>query len=179
MPLEALHIQSVRCIETLELKTDRQWNWLIGANGAGKSSVLEAIHVLGTGQTWRHGSRHVLREGDDAYLVSAHLSDHFLALRRRGEEREIRYDGEPLGSAWLLLDILPLQSLHEDNSHFVSGTAEGRRRVLDWGIYYADRYYGTVFRQYRRALQQRNAWLKSDHGRPCLAEPPAESPSTR
>ncbi|MGC9217140.1 AAA family ATPase, partial [Acidithiobacillus sp.] len=92
MPLEALHIQSVRCIETLELKTDRQWNWLIGANGAGKSSVLEAIHMLGTGQTWRHGARHVQREGDDAYLVGARLSDHFLALRRRGEEREIRYD---------------------------------------------------------------------------------------
>ncbi|MDD5376128.1 DNA replication and repair protein RecF [Acidithiobacillus sp.] len=163
MPLEALHIQSVRCIKTLDLKADHQWNWLIGANGAGKSSVLEAIHLLGTGQTWRHGFRHVQREGDDAYLVSAQLPDHFLALRRRGDEREIRYDGEPLGSAWQLLDILPLQSLHDDNSHFVSGTAEDRRRVLDWGIYYADRYYGTVFRQYRRALQQRNAWLKSDH----------------
>ncbi|AEM46246.1 DNA replication and repair protein recF [Acidithiobacillus ferrivorans SS3] len=164
MPLEALHIQSVRCIETLDLKADQQWNWLIGANGAGKSSVLEAIHILGTGQSWRRNPRHVQREDDNEYLVSAHLPDHFLALRRRGETREIRYDGESLGSAWMLLDILPLQSLHDDNSHFVAGTAEDRRRVLDWGIYYADHYYGTVFRQYRRALQQRNAWLKSGYG---------------
>ena len=165
MPLEELHIQSVRCIEALSLTANSRWNWLVGANGAGKSSVLEALHILGTGQTWRHSPRYVQRDGAGEYLVSARLSDHFLALRRRGEEREIRYDGEPLVSAWMLLDVLPLQSLHDDNSHFVAGTAEDRRRVLDWGIYYADRYYGMVFRQYRRALQQRNAWLKSGQGR--------------
>lgn len=164
MFLEALQIRSLRCIQTLSLQTSPRWNWLIGPNGAGKSTVLEAIHILGSGQTWRHGPRHVLREGDQEYLLSAQLPDHFLALRRRGEEREIRYDGESISSAWMLLDILPLQSLHDDNSHFVAGTAEDRRRVMDWGIYYADRYYGSVFRDYRRALAQRNAWLKNRHG---------------
>ncbi len=165
MTLETLQIQSLRCIQNLQLSTHARWNWLIGANGAGKSTVLEALHILGTGQTWRHGARHILRDGDAEYLLSVRLTDHFLALRRRGEEREIRYDGESIHSAWELLDILPLQSLHGDNSHFVAGSADDRRRIMDWGIYYVDSYYGTVFREYRRALAQRNAWLKKPQGK--------------
>ncbi len=165
MSLEALQIHSLRCIQEVQLKAHPRWNWLIGANGAGKSTVLEAIHILGTGQTWRHGPKHVLREGAAEYLITARLPGHFLALRRCGEDREIRYDGESIHSAWELLNILPLQTLHNDNSHFVAGSAEDRRRIMDWGIYYADHYYGTVFREYRRALAQRNAWLKQPHGK--------------
>lgn len=164
MPLESLQIRSLRCIEDLQLQTHARWNWLVGANGAGKSTVLEALHILGTGQTWRHGPRNLLRDGKSEYLLSARMPDHFLALRRRGEEREIRYDGESIRSAWELLDIMPLQSLHSENSHFVAGSAEDRRRIMDWGIYYVDAHYGQIFREYRRALAQRNAWLKQPHG---------------
>ncbi len=167
MPLRDLHIEGVRCIKRLHLQADARWNWLVGPNGAGKSSVLEAIHTLGTGQSWRRGLRHLRRDGCQEYLITAHLAqdpaDALIALRRNGEERDIRYDGKSIDSAWSLLDILPIQTLNDQNVHFISDNNESRRRILDWGVFYENQAYGQILRDYRRLLQQRNAWLKSKY----------------
>ena len=163
MPIVELQIENLRSISQLTLRPQPGWNWLLGANGVGKSTILEALHLLATGQSWRRGQRQLIRDGAEHYRLGARLSDsiaEFVGMRRQGEEREIARDGERIHSAWELLDTLPLQAWHEGNAHFVSGTAEERRRILDWGLYYADRRYGVSLREYRQALRQRNAALR-------------------
>ncbi len=165
MAVAGLEIQNLRSISHIHLKAGRRWNWLIGNNGVGKSTVLEAIHLLGTGQSWRHGHRQLVQEGCNAYLVRIAILDQedsiaWLGMHRQGDAREIRFDGRRVDSAWELLDLLPIQAWHEGNAHFASAPAEERRRILDWGVYYADRSYGRLLQEYRRALQQRNAALR-------------------
>ncbi|MEY2342801.1 DNA replication/repair protein RecF [Acidithiobacillus sp. IBUN Pt1247-S3] len=163
MPVVELQIENLRSIAQLRMRPQPGWNWLIGANGVGKSTVLEALHLLASGQSWRRGQRQLIREGSEHYRLGARLNDSsasFIGMRRQGEEREIARDGERIHSAWELLEALPLQAWHEGNAHFVSATAEERRRILDWGLYYADRRYGSSLREYRHALKQRNAALR-------------------
>ncbi|WP_248886420.1 DNA replication and repair protein RecF [Acidithiobacillus acidisediminis] len=163
MPVVELQIENLRSISQLRLHPQPGWNWLIGANGVGKSTVLEALHLLAMGQSWRRGQRQLIRDGSEHYLLGARLSQGnagFVGMRRQGEQRELSRDGERIHSAWELLDTLPLQAWHEGNAHFVSAPAEERRRILDWGLYYADRGYGSTLRAYRHALKQRNAALR-------------------
>jgi len=164
MSIEEVQIENLRRIESLQLQPGPRWNWILGANGVGKSTVLEGIHLLATGQSWRRGQRQLIREGSTAYQLRLRYAatgcSAQIAMRRCGEEREMLHDGERLQSAWQLLDILPLQAWHEGNGQFVSGSAEDRRRILDWGLYYTKRNYGTLLRSYRHALKQRNAALR-------------------
>ncbi|MEL5848069.1 MAG: DNA replication and repair protein RecF [Candidatus Igneacidithiobacillus chanchocoensis] len=163
MPVAELQIQNLRSIAQLRLRPEPGWNWLIGANGVGKSTVLEALHLLAMGQSWRHGQRQLIRDGSEEYLLGVRLyqgNADYIGMRRQGMQRELSCDGERIQSAWELLDALPLQAWHEGNAHFVSASAEERRRILDWGLYYADRLYGKTLREYRHALRQRNAALR-------------------
>ncbi len=176
MSVAELEIQNLRSIRHAHLQAGRRWNWLIGNNGVGKSTVLEAIHLLGTGQSWRHGQRQLVQDGCSAYLVRIGILDQqdsiaWLGMHRHGDAREIRFDGRRVDSAWELLDLLPIQAWHEGNAHFISAPAEERRRILDWGVYYADRNYGRLLQDYRRALQQRNAALRQ-HQNPQAWNPP-------
>ncbi|WP_291510873.1 DNA replication/repair protein RecF [Acidithiobacillus sp.] len=170
MRIAVLEIQDVRCIRHMRLAAGPNWNWLVGPNGAGKSTVLEALHLLGLGQSWRRGPRQLIREGSAGFSLSVlraedlDLNDR-LVLEQRGSERHMRFGGESLSSQWALLELLPIQAIHNANSEFIAGSADDRRRQLDWGIYRRHREYGEQLRQYRRLLAQRNAWLRSHGGR--------------
>jgi len=166
MPVAVLEIRNLRCIEHMQLAAGPRWNRLVGANGAGKSTVLEALHLLGLGQSWRRGPRQLIRDGSSCFLLSVLRNEDLglndrIVLEQNGGERQMRFAGEHLRSQWALLELLPIQAIHSGNSEFIAGSADDRRRQLDWGIYRRHREYGDHLRQYRRLLAQRNAWLRS------------------
>ena len=53
MPLARLAIQQFRNIKACDLELSSGFNFLIGPNGSGKTSVLEAIYLLGHGRSFR------------------------------------------------------------------------------------------------------------------------------
>ena len=53
MYLSWLELTGVRCYETLRFEPDESVNVLVGANGAGKTSVLEAVAYLGLLKSFR------------------------------------------------------------------------------------------------------------------------------
>ena len=53
MPLRRVRITAFRCIAAAELALDAARNYIFGANGAGKTSILEAVFLLGRGRSFR------------------------------------------------------------------------------------------------------------------------------
>ena len=53
MQLLELRIKDLRCIEQAELSFGPGINLITGANGAGKTSIIEAIHLMGYGRSFR------------------------------------------------------------------------------------------------------------------------------
>src|SRR5687768_6385540 len=53
MPLAELRIENLRCIESAALEFSPELNLIAGENGAGKTSILEAIFLLGRGRSFR------------------------------------------------------------------------------------------------------------------------------
>ena len=72
MALTRLHINAFRNIECAQLQPTRGINMLVGENGSGKTSILEAIHYLSVGalsvQTTRTVSFNITRS-NLLYLV--------------------------------------------------------------------------------------------------------------
>jgi DNA replication and repair protein RecF len=74
----ALTIQDLRVIRELEMAPAPGINVISGDNGAGKTSVLEAVYLAGRGRSFRHNeAKPLIREGADEVRVIAKISDSF------------------------------------------------------------------------------------------------------
>lgn len=163
MRLELLQIQSFRNLATVELRPGPGVNWLYGVNGAGKTSVLEAIHVLGRGRSFRTGNLlALLRDGDSGFRVIAETTEpaHRLGLERNRSEWTGRIDRQPCRRMSEFAQAMPLVLVDPENHLLVEGGPAHRRSFIDWGLFHVEHSYLSDWQGYRRLLGQRNAALR-------------------
>jgi DNA replication and repair protein RecF len=170
LALRRVRITDLRCLIEVELALDPTRNYLYGANGAGKTSVLEAIFLLGRGRSFRTRQiRRLVRHGRPGLAVYGEVEEGE-RLRRIGvgfrEGRlEKKIDGEPAAGTAALVEILPVHTIDPSVHDLIQGGPSERRRFLDWGVFHVEHGYLDAWRRYRRVLGQRNAVLKKG-GRP-------------
>lgn len=166
MRLERLQLQKLRNISELSLDLAPGFNVLVGANGAGKTSILEAAFLLSHGRSFRSGAREALvqRGASGLSIFSSVRHDdgtlHRLGLGRVGARWEARLDGEDVLVGQLIRACAVV--CFEPGSHaLIAGAAEERRRFLDWGVFHVEQEFLQAWRRYQRALKQRNSLLRS------------------
>jgi len=149
------------------LEAHPRLNLITGANGAGKTSILEALVVLSKGRSFRPGPTHnLIGTGDSILRIVAEMCSDDGKASRVGLERgpegfRARRDGHEIQQLSDLTKTLP-HVVIEPNSHFlISDSPEHRRRYLDWGVFHVEPMYLPLWRRYARALKQRNAALRS------------------
>ena len=165
MRLDRLRIQNLRCLREVDLALTQGINVFVGANGAGKTSVLEAVFLLSHARSFRNGARETLLARAAARLsVFAELrrsGDRLmrLGLGREASRWEARLEGESASLGELIAQCAV--TCFEPGSHaLIAGSAEERRRFLDWGVFHVEHTFLDVWRRYQRALKQRNSLLR-------------------
>lgn len=171
MLIRCLRIQGFRRFEEVELLLQPGFNLITGDNGSGKTTVLEALHLLAHGRSFRGRVRDgLVRQGDPALQVYVEWSQPDRPLRRAG----LRHTGSAWGARLDGVDVQQLSQLcealavvsFEPGSHaLVDGGSEGRRRYLDWGLFHVEHGFMPQWRRYARALKQRNALLRQASGK--------------
>lgn len=168
MRLEQLDIHDVRSIRETRLEPGPSLNLLLGGNGAGKTSVLEALHLLAYGRSFRGRVRDgLIRTGAPALQIFARWSEqegvrrHQVGLRHAGSEWQGRLDGGDVAQLSELCTALAAVTFEPGSHALLSGGGEPRRRLLDWGLFHVEPEFLPVWRRHARALKQRNALLKA------------------
>ncbi|OOG38891.1 DNA replication/repair protein RecF [Rhodanobacter sp. C05] len=166
MRFEQLRIRGLRCLSDISIALDPAINLFVGANGAGKTSVLEAAFLLSHARSFRSGAREaLLQRGTPQLSVFAELchADERtcrLGLGRDGVRWEAKVDGESVTIGQLVHECAVV--CFEPGSHaLIAGAAEERRRYLDWGVFHVEHDFLSSWRRYQRALKQRNSLLRS------------------
>jgi DNA replication and repair protein RecF len=142
---------------------------LYGQNGAGKTSLLEAIHLLGRGRSFRtRHTRNLLRHGAAELTVVGDVVQEELAqtvgVRFAGGHLEIHVDGVSQEGLETLARRLPVHVIDPQQHELVEGGPSVRRRYLDGGVFHVEPRYLETWRSYRRVLAQRNSALKLQVG---------------
>lgn len=162
-----LDIASLRRFERVSLEPGRGLNLLTGQNGAGKTSVLEALHLMAYGRSFRGRVRDgLIRQGASAVEVFVEWQDASSRLRRAGlrhagQAWEGRLDGEKVAHLGELCAAFAVVCFEPGSHVLVTGGSEPRRRWLDWGLFHVEPEFLPLWRRYARALKQRNALLKA------------------
>ena len=163
MALTRLVIASLRNIEAATLMLSPGINLISGDNGSGKTSLLEAAHVLGLGRSFRV-SRHrrLIHDSHQALTVFGETEHHRLGVEKTASgDTAIRIDGTPATSVAALAQKLPLQLFDPLSLDVLTGPSQARRQLLDWGVFHVEHGFQPVWQRNHRALKQRNSLLKS------------------
>ncbi|MGH8028582.1 MAG: DNA replication/repair protein RecF [Arenimonas sp.] len=167
MELTRLVVSDVRCVAEAELDLGPGLNLITGGNGAGKTSLLEAVHLLGYGRSFRGRVRDgLVRVGRPHLGVFLEWRDgrgqaRRAGLRHEGAQWEARLDSQSVPSLTELCAELAVVTFEPGSHALIAGGGEGRRRFLDWTLFHVEPSFLPLWRRYARALKQRNALLKT------------------
>ena len=136
---------------------------IFGANGAGKTSLLEALYLLATSRSFR-GARpaECCRRGAEAFFMEAEVAGERRARlgvgwsAASGLERLL--NGKPATPAEHLA-VQPVVSWSAADAELLDGPPLGRRRLLDQGVVASRPAALGVLTRYRQALEQKRRLL--------------------
>lgn len=160
--LTNLQLTNFRCFERVSFQFNPRFNFFVGENGEGKTSVLEAICVLLRLQSQRSSSlAPLIRVGAKSFCVSGNYDDHRLRFQYGKLRRRLEFDGVDQRTATEYLRLARVVWFANTDIELIRGSSEPRRRYLDFVGSQVDPRYRSTLRGYERALRSRNALLKS------------------
>jgi DNA replication and repair protein RecF len=171
MLIRRLEITAVRNLRQVRLSELSRVNILFGSNGAGKTSVLESIHLLSAARSFRtHKLAPLINKDSQSCVVygevkipgSGYQPIGVERSRSKGSPSNIKVSGKPIRSSSVLADSLPLQVISSEAFKLLEGAPLVRRQFMDWGVFHVEHGFHTVWKATQRCLKHRNTLLRHD-----------------
>lgn len=167
--VSTLKIQHFRNLTTINLTPSPYFNLIYGANGSGKTSLLEAIYFLSMGRSFRsHLANRIIQYESEGFSVFANVqatngTSLTIGLERlRQGKLRIKVGNEIVASAAELTKTLPVQLINPDSYQLLNEGPRYRREFLDWGVFHVEPRFFSLWQRFQRALKQRNAALQQN-----------------
>jgi DNA replication and repair protein RecF len=164
--LLALEVEGLRCLQKTRLELHTHVNLVTGANGAGKTSILEAIYLLGRGRSFRtRYTERLIAHDTDRLTVFGRTDEPSFPTLGLGYDRVVglqaRVSGQDAKSLAALSEAFPVQVVDPGIHRLVEEGPAYRRRWLDWGVFHVEPGFVDAWTEHARTLKQRNAALRS------------------
>lgn len=178
--IRKLTLHHFRNLESTELEFGAGITVVCGKNGQGKTNLLEAIHWVTQGWSFRARKfdAATLWNAEEAWLRmegSAHGRSHQQALLWRSGDLQVKVNGTESRSLSDLHGAVYAVMLGPEDIALVREGPEHRRRWLDLMLCQRNPENLDLLQRYRRILAQRNRWLK-DHKAPSASPTEEEWP---
>jgi DNA replication and repair protein RecF len=166
LSLARLQVTDFRCLQSAVLDLDPRFTLISGPNASGKTSLLEAIYVLGRGRSFRtRRLEHLIRAGTERFVVFGEVDTAHrrapLGVEGTTAGIRARIEGDRPDSLAELALMLPVQIIDPEVHHLIEEGPNRRRRFLDWGVFHVEREFVGHWQRYQQVLKQRNAALKA------------------
>jgi DNA replication and repair protein RecF len=167
MPITRIEIENIRLYQHAVLSPATRLNLITGANATGKTTLLEAVHLLSAGKSFRTNVLDNLIAHNQEYLrVSADISPSKdqpnirLGFSKSQLGRKIIVNGVEQPKLSYLAQHLPLQVISPDSHFEFLNNARQRRAAVDWILFHVEPDFQGLWNRYQRIIQQRNLALK-------------------
>ena len=168
MTLKRLFIQHLRNLDSIDISPSEQVNLIFGENGSGKTSILEAINVLGVGRSFRsHKHKPLINHQQDSFTVFGKVNAEGTEIpvginRQSNGTATFKANGALVPSAAALASYLPIQVINSDTFQLLEGSPKVRRQFMDWLVFHVEPGFFQVWKDAQRCLKHRNSLLRRD-----------------
>ena len=168
MAISRLIVEKFRNLNAVDLEFDHGFNFLVGNNGSGKTSLLEAIFYLGHGRSFKSAVANRIISYDEPHFTlfgqiqeSQHQWSVGLQKLRQGNTIA-KINGEDGNKIADLAHLLPMQLITPEGLTLLNGGPSFRRAFLDWGLFHHHNSFHSSWVALNRLLKQRNAALSQN-----------------
>lgn len=167
IPLKITHLQlkNFRCFQSLELSFENSTTLISGLNGAGKTSLLEALHYLCYLRSFRtHIPQELVQFGADNFFLKARLQtadEYDVQVGFGNKKRLVKVNNKTVATYKELLEYYRTVTLTEDDLDLIKGGPEVRRFFIDQVIMLTDVEFLNLSKKCKDVVENRNALLKN------------------
>ena len=166
MGVSRLKVEDFRCLRNVDVEFGPHVNLIEGQNASGKTSLLEAVYMLGRGRSFRSGRlTSLVRDGTTLFRIVGWLDSttgsRVAGVSGSSHGLEAHLGGSKVRGLAELAEALPVQNLDPNVHKLVEDGPALRRQFRDWGVFHVEHSFLSAWRRYRKANQQRNALLRS------------------
>jgi len=167
--IKTIELQNFRCFKQASFDLNNDITIIYGENGAGKTSLVEAIHYLCYVRSFKTRSLHELVHADidDQFLLKGDivqnqheiLQDHTVQIAYAHNKKKVKIDQKALSSYKELFSYCQVITATQDDIEIIRGGPGYRRDFIDEAILLAKPSYLSLLKRYQNVLEQRNALL--------------------
>lgn len=161
--IHSMTVQNIRTHERYSISFSPSTTVITGKNGAGKTSLLEALHIALQGKTFKTSDTDVLRKNADFFKISVTFNDtteRLVVFQPNGQyKKQFTINGKTV-SRLTYSQKTPLVLFEPDDLRLITGSPSRRRSTIDTMISRVYPQYASYVRRYEKALAQRNMLLK-------------------
>ncbi len=162
MIIQNLKIYNFRCIKEVEYDLIKQVNVFHGDNGVGKTSVLEAIHFLSTGKSFRKCTyKNLIKHNENKLTTYIKGEDNTISVEKNKNGKwKAKYNNNLIHKQSHVTSILPIVSIDPDVYRLVEAGPISRRNFLDWLVFHVEHKHLLLWKQTYKCIKQLNTLYK-------------------
>jgi DNA replication and repair protein RecF len=166
MILKSLNLLNYKNFDSFTVEFDAKINCFVGANGVGKTNILDAIYHLSFGKSYFNpiASQNIRHEEDffvvDGLYEKNERSEKVIVSLKRGQKKIIKRNGKAYDRFSDHIGFLPLVIISPADRDLIIEGSDTRRKFMDGVISQSDKGYLEALLNYSKILAQRNALLK-------------------
>lgn len=160
--LTHLSIHHLRNLQAVHIDVG-QCNVIVGANGSGKTSLLESLYLLSRGKSFRHHQpkRYISHHAPHVTVHAKFANGSSMAVQKSQDATSLmRLDQQPVYVQSTLTKRLPTLLIDPSSMDILEIGSGSRRQLLDWITFHVKPGFHAQWLSYQRLLKQRNTLLK-------------------
>lgn len=166
MSLTEVQIQGVRNINNIKFQPSSGLNIIVGPNGSGKTSILEALYILSRARSFRTQNINKVISYNKNHLVafaeltfSGHTNK--IAIQKKQTETLIKINGKSEKKSSELSRLFHTHLIRPESQTLLENSAAARRSFIDLGVFHVKHSFLDVSKTHNHLIKQRNKLLKT------------------
>ncbi|MCP4075021.1 MAG: DNA replication/repair protein RecF [Gammaproteobacteria bacterium] len=162
MAIRQLSLNNFRNLISTTVDLNANLNIITGLNGSGKTSFLEALHIICQGRSFKtHSINHCIQHKKNSFLLFSLFDDYKAGISRNNKTSIIRIDNKTIHKVSLLAKKTPVRIINSSSFDLIIGTPVHKREYIDWCLFHVEHNYQSLWSDHKHSLKQRNALLKT------------------
>jgi len=162
--IEQVKVRHLRCHEGVQWTVNPGLNLIVGANGCGKTSLLESVYLMAHGRSFRQSrSPFLVQHGETSFMIQGQWKRfgpmHLTVAGRKGKTT-LRLQGREIQRRKDVSDSFPVLVEAPQGKKIIDGAPGERRRWLDALMMTCLEHTRMHYERYLRAVMQRGRLLR-------------------
>lgn len=167
MSLSSIQIKNFRNLNVSHLDFSPHLNLFYGGNGAGKSAIIEALYFISHAKSFRVSEQNRLVHIDQNFFLikgtmGFQLIKPFTLFKDKSSALEIIINDKKNFKKSELVSLLPLQLMTTESFQLVFGGSAKKRSFIDWGLFYQDKDFYSLWLDIKKIIKNRNFLLRKN-----------------